>query len=212
MFVAAVLLLSIPAWAQLTVDATGTHKAPKKTSVIRCGGIGRKLPIQVAIEVPGSPGTEKGKNVVLFVLTNSGKESLSIPVSPDPESVEPDSQNYSLERLRLYLGYCAAPSKWPCALAENQVTLSGGANLYGNQQTATVVLLAPGESVRVRGEVALPTMPTQDQNHKTVYVASATLVVETVSTTHDQTLRECTEDLGSAYSPEYGLQELLNSR
>jgi hypothetical protein len=55
------VLFSVSALAQLAVDATGPHKEPRETSVNRCGGMGRKLPVQIVVEVPGTAVTEKGK-------------------------------------------------------------------------------------------------------------------------------------------------------
>jgi fermentation-respiration switch protein FrsA (DUF1100 family) len=71
------------------------------------------------------------------------------------------------------------------------------------------VTLAPGDSIRVRAEVTLPPISDADQKRAAVYVAHAMLDVETVSEARGQTLRECTEDLGSATSPEYTLETLF---
>lgn len=197
--------------AQITIDATGPYKEPRESSGGQHGSMGRRLALQVAVEVHGGPSGDDGKTVVEFVLTNSGKEGLSIPVSPDPGEVEPAEGNYRLKVLVLYMRSCSSPSEWPCAIARQRELLPGGAWLYGNEESATLVTLAPGDSIRVRTKVKLP--PVLGTGHKKteVFVAHARLVGQTVTTVDGKTLRDTTEDLGSANSPEYTLEALLNS-
>jgi hypothetical protein len=165
----------------------------------------------VAVEVHGGPSSEDGKRVVEFILTNSGKEGLRIPISPDPGDVEPAEGNYSLRVLALYMTSCDSPSEWPCAIATRQKMLPGGAWLYGNEESATLVTLAPGDSIRVRAHVKLPAARGRDRKKTDIFVARANLVVQAVTTVDGKSYRDDNEDLGSANSPEYTLEALLNS-
>jgi hypothetical protein len=199
--VAMAVLLSISAPAQLTIDATGPHKEPRKTSGGRGGGIGRKLPLSVAVEVTVAPVSENGKTIVEFFLTNSGKEGLRIPISPDDLEPAGSQADYSFKLLSLYV----------TSDARRERILPGGAHLYGNDDSATLITLAPGEAIRVRAKVALPPASGADKRSTAVFVAHAMLADVTITTVNGKSLMDVTEDLGSAKSPEYTLEALYKS-
>ncbi len=201
--IAAVVLVSLSAPAQLTIDATGPDKELREAPGGRIGSIGRKLPLKVAVEVPAGPSSDNGKTVVEFILTNSGKEGLNIPVSPDPGDVEPaDAETkYSFKLLNLYI----------TSEGKRRATLPGGARLYGNDESATLVALAPGDSIRVCAKVALSPATAVDQSSTVVFVAHAMLVDETVTAVDGKPFMDGFE-VGSAKSPEYALEASGNLR
>jgi hypothetical protein len=187
----------------LTIDATGPQEEAREVSSGGCGSIGRKLPLQIEVEVHGGPSSHKEKTVVEFVLTNSGKQNLRLPISPEPADVEPaDSggdHSFQVLGIRMTSG------------ALHETMLPGGAELYGNEESATLVTLAPGESLRVRAKVALPHVPRAGQKSAPVLVAHAVLSEKTVTTVEGKSFMDCTQDLGYARSPEYTLEALLRS-
>jgi hypothetical protein len=191
----AVFLFSLYALAQLTIDATGGHREPRSGKRIYGGILGRRLPVQVAVEVHGVPSGEEGKTVVEFVLTNSSKEGLRIPISPDPDQVEGPEAAYSYKLLRLYI--TSDPKR--------EKALPGGARLYGNEESATMVTLAPGDSVRVRAEVALGSVSGTGEKRTVALVAHAMLVDQKMTTVDGERVVKSLVT-GAAKSPEYTLE------
>ncbi|MCI0423535.1 MAG: hypothetical protein L0312_30675 [Acidobacteria bacterium] len=192
--IATVALFSASVQAQLTIDATGPQKEPRKTSSGGCASIGRKLPLKLAVEIHGGPTGDKGETVVEFLLTNSGKEGLRIPVSPDPSDVEPADSNatYTLRRLALYI-------------VRQEKILPEIAFLYGSDESATLTTLAPGDSIRVRAKVALPRATGSRETDRATLIAHASLKDETIMTVNGKPSRDCFE-VGYAKSDEYTLE------
>ena len=82
---ASVGVLAVTALGQLTVDATGPIRGRKREAIQgHGGGVGRKLPLKVAIWTTGSPPDENGKTLVEFVLTNSGRATSLFRYHPTP--------------------------------------------------------------------------------------------------------------------------------
>ena len=119
------------------------------------GGIGRKLPVALqSVETQGGAPDSEGRTEVDFVITNSGKADLSLPISPHPADFEPTDPNvtYTLNVLNLSmgLGNGRGPNR-------KETLLRGGARLYGESSSpASLAVLTPGESIRVRATVVLP--------------------------------------------------------
>lgn len=203
-----VLLIPLSASAQLSIDATGEHKETKRTATASCGSIGRKLSVQVAVRFPAGLASAKGKTIAEFTLTNSGREHLSIPISPDPDQVEPDSDAYSLRWLSVHITSCSSKQELPCANRIEQFRIKGGAQLYGSEDSSTLLLLAPGESVLIQAEVSLT--PNADRNGTAIYVAHAMLSDEQVTTIAGKKVRKCVGvGVMSATSGEYTLEAML---
>jgi hypothetical protein len=98
--------------------------------------VGRKLPVNVIIETTGAPPDESGKTLVVFVLTNSGKTNISLPVSPNPGDLEPPDPKTSYKGL--VLGLRISLAKRPASI------FAGGADLYGSDDFAgTLVNMVP---------------------------------------------------------------------
>jgi len=194
-----IVFLPIAALGQLTVDATGpVRERVRVASVGRGGGVGRKIPLQVAIAVLGG-WDDNGRIEVDFTLTNTGKDAVTIPISPNPGDLEPADPKAG------YKGTCLSlhviPSKRPGGI------LQGGAILYGSPKLPeTLATLAPGDFIRVLTRVALPQVPSAEPD--TLLVASAMLNNETISAVNGQTVSEM-QEIGSASSVEYTLRSLL---
>jgi hypothetical protein len=199
--VASVVFSLLPALGQLTVDATGPIREMRRTASIGGGGsVGRKVPLQVAMKTTGAPPDEDGKTVVEFNLTNSGKTDLIIPISPHPGDLEPANPNasYSLRVLGLFVTSDKKQAK----------VLQGGANLYGSDiLTGTQISVAPGESIRVIGRVALPRTPATEKEGP-VFVGHASLNNLTFKVMNGKTVFDM-QQIGSSSSPEYTAQTLL---
>jgi hypothetical protein len=191
--------LALTALAQLTVDATGPIRQRKRDAARgHVGCCGRKLPLQVAMETTGSPPDENGQTLVEFVLTNSGKKALVLPVSPHPGDLEPSDPNatYSGMSLGLRIGL----SKKPAGI------FGGGADLFGSKEfPGTLVSLAPGDSIRVLARVALPQVGNTEPE---AFKASALLGTETIKRVNGELVSE-SQNVGFADSPEYTLESLF---
>jgi hypothetical protein len=190
------------ALAQVTVDATGPIRDRARTATSgHVGSIGRKLQVQITIEVTGVPDVD-GSSDVTFILTNSGKKELLLPVSPNPADLEPaDSKSYSVKQLSLYI----------TSDQKQEQVLTGGARLYGNRTFAgTLVSLAPGESIRVLARVAFPNLSGAEQSGSGPFVAHAVLN-DRVTSLVDGQIFENTQEFGSAISAEYSPKSLFRS-
>ncbi len=189
------LILSASVCGQITVDATvPIRKRVRETMAGRGSGTGRRLPVKVAIEVYGYPIASE-RTRVDFVLTNSGKEDIILPVSPHPGDFEPTDpkSSYAVKLLNLYV----------TSDKNHRTLLPGGADLYGNRAFPdSLVRLGPGDSMRVLTRVALPTKGE-------AFVADIMLIDQSVKIVGGEGLTE-TNLVGSATSQEYTLQSLLN--
>jgi hypothetical protein len=193
----AIIFLAVTASAQLTVDATGPIRERRRApGGARGGGIGRKLPIRVALKTNGSPQDENGKTLVTFTVTNSGKDDFEIPISPHPRDFEPSSAavSYKVRCMALLITVGKPPG-----------TIVPGALLYGNRRLpGTIVALKSGASIHVIARVALP--PPNSTN--SVVVASVILNNETLEIVKGHDFSEM-QEIGSARSSEYTAQSLI---
>jgi len=200
---APLLLFSIAAANQLTVDATGpVRERPRVATAGHVGSIGYKLPLQIAIEVQGVA-DRGGKTEVDFVLTNSGKTDLLIPVSPNFGDLEAKErkQGYAVNHLILYLTFDQ----------KRESILPGVANLYGTRVfSGTLVALASGESIRILTRMVLNSDSAPERATNRVYVAHTVLNVETTKTVAGQTFEDV-QEVGSAVSGEYTFRSLSES-
>ncbi len=199
LMVALSALISMTLWAQTVIDATvPIHKRLRNPTAGQSGSIGRKLPIQVALEFPSERSNSDGDVKVTFVLTNAGRKDLTVPISPHPGDFEPPDQNqpYTMQHLHLYL-------------TSNKVqdsALPGGADLYGNQtHPRTLLTLSPGESVRVLAWVKATKELAPEPRTAASVVAHAVLDLEALKTVHGQTLIS-SDEIGSSSSAEYKLE------
>jgi hypothetical protein len=205
-FGASVTFFSMAASSQLTVDATGPiRQRLRPEGVMRAGSIGRKLPLQVSIEVHGTSRKDNGITEVDFILTNSGKDNLVIPISPHPGDLEPANPKitYTVKNLSLFV----ASHKHE----RFESSLAGGAHLYGNEALlGTLFTLAPGRSVRVLTRVAVPPISATDQDGTVAFVAHVMLDEETISMVDGQPFTD-SHEIGSAQSLEYPPQIFLKT-
>lgn len=208
---AAVFLLSAAVLGQITVDATRPRGKLRDTVGGSGGGVGRKLPFQVAVEIQGAPFNGKdGKTVLEFILTNSGKAEVMIPVSPNPGDM---GSADSFRELALYMTFGKKDDPW----GKDRQLLQAGADphnpfvfLYGSDAVpGTLSALAPGESVHVRAEIAIPHVSVTDLGNRS-FVAHAMMHDETMRTAEGKLLMDSRE-IGSATSPEYTLEALFKS-
>jgi hypothetical protein len=155
----------------------------------------------VVIEATGSAPDADGKTLVEFVLTNSGKSDVTLPISPHPGDLEPSDPRaaYTLMTLGLRISLSKKPA----------IIFSGGAELYGSSDVpGTLVRLAPGESIRVLTRVALAERVSPKGEE---FDASASLDYETLKTV-DRQLVSDSKEIGFARSQEYTLDSLLRAR
>lgn len=185
--------------SQVAVDATGpVRERTRVASMGRGGGVGRVLPLRVAIEAPVISADENGKMLVEFVLTNSGRNNLNLPISPHPGDLEPSDQKaaYTVTTLGLWVGLSRRPG----------VVFPGGAELFGNAaHPGTMVTLAPDQSIRVLARVALPRESSAEP-----FDAGASLNNETIKDINGELVSDSRE-LGFARSQQYTLRQLLKS-
>jgi hypothetical protein len=198
--VACVWLIIIAAIAlgQLAVDATGPIRQRKREALTgRGGGVGRKLPLRVAIESTGAAPDVSGKTVVEFTLTNSGKSDIALPISPHAGDFEPSDPKvgYTVTTLGLRISLRSKPG----------AIFPGGAELYGNTKSpGTLAVLAPGDSIRILARVALPDFGSAKAE---AFGASASLGTETLKTVNGQVVSDSTE-IGFARSEEYTVDSI----
>jgi|SRR5271166_3826877 len=201
-FWTAIVFLTIAASGQLAVDATGPiRQRHRDAGAGHGGGVGHKLPLHVAIESHGVPAGENSRTLVEFIITNSGKEDLPVPVSPHPGDFEPTDPKtgYTVRCMGLRITSGKAPG----------TILPGGADLYGSQKLpGTLLVLAPGESIHVFTRVALPSF--RALQLEAVFVADVILNDETIRSVDGRDFSDMRE-IGSASSEEYTSQRLLTS-
>jgi hypothetical protein len=199
---ASLILLTLTSLGQLTVDATGPIRQRNREAASGHGGSsGRKLPLQVAIQTTGFPPDENGKTLVQFILTNSGKIDLILPISPHPGDLEPPDPKapYTLLTLCLRISFSKKPG----------VILQGGADLYGSTSfPETLVSLAPGDSIRALTRIALPEARDAGPDAAISFIASASLNDETIRIVNGEILSDI-RNLGFASSQEYTSDSLL---
>jgi hypothetical protein len=204
-FIAAIVLLAVAASSQLTVDATGpVRDRLRKPTAGHASSMGRKLSLQIAVDVHGISPDASIPTDVEFVLTNSGKTHFTIPVSPHPGDLEPADAKvaYSVTVLSLYM----------TSDMKREKKLSGGAELYGSRDwPGTLVSIVPGESVRVLTRVALPPILNADRASETIFIAHAVMDDQAIHTVDGQTIED-TKELGSATSAEYTPHSFLTRR
>lgn len=190
------LVTSADALGQLTIDATGPiRNRMREATRANGGGIGHKLPLQVAIKVPVSSPDASGRTPVEFILTNSGPKALTLPISPNPADLEPSDPKspYAV----LVLGLRVSLSKKP------GIIFPGGADLYGSASVpATLVTLSPGDTIRVVTRIALPGSASEP------LLATASLENQTLKTVNRELVLS-SQEIGFATSAEYTLGSLL---
>src|SRR4029077_14912425 len=184
-FLIALLIYPSSANSQLTIDATGP--IPENQRVVRSGrfGLGRKVPLRIAIRLQAGPARADDSGIVEFTLVNSGKNNLSIPVSVNPTELAPSDPkaDYSVNHLGLYL----------TSDKRQETVLRGGAQLYGNRSsTGTMVQLAPGDSIRVLAKVTLKSEPAS-QNSRVVFVAHVVLNEERIKQVNAEAIMDSQE-------------------
>ncbi|MGH9564497.1 MAG: hypothetical protein ACRD4F_09275 [Candidatus Angelobacter sp.] len=193
------MLFSIALLAQTVVDATvPIHKRLRNPTAGQSGSIGRKLPIQVALEFPSEKSNSDGDVKLVFVLTNVGHQDLIIPISPHPGDFEPPDQNqpYTVQHLHLYL----------TSTKVQDSALPGGADLFGNESHPTTLLaLAPGKSVRVLAWAKMPKELAPEPSTAASIFAHAVLDLEALKTVRGQTISN-SDEIGSSSSPGYKLK------
>ena len=196
---ALVHLMIASALGQLRVDATGPIRA-RKTEPMRSsgGGTGRKVPLQIAIEVSVSVPDRNGRTLVEFILTNSGDKDLTLPISPNSGDFEPSDPKTSYTVMAL--GLRVSLSKKP------GIVFQGGADLYGSVAVpASLARIAPGDSIRVLTRVALPT------SGQAKLVATAFADNETLRVSDGELILD-SQEIGFASSREYTTDSLVRSR
>lgn len=193
------VIVAATALGQLTIDATGPIRGrTREATGGRGGGVGRKLALQVTMETTVSAPDTDGKTLVEFILTNSGDKNLTIPTSPHSADFEPKDPKVTYTVISL--GLRVSRSRKP------GIIFPGGADLYGSADVpASLVSLAPYDSVRILSRVTLPG-PGPDK-----VVATATLDKETLQAANRGFLLDSRE-LGFAVSQEYTLDSLLQGR
>lgn len=182
------------ACSQLTIDATSpSHENDRQVRSGHFGSIGRILPIRTVITTHNGQVDAKS-TVIEFTLTNSGKESLNIPISPNFKDLVPTQPGaaYSVKHLRLYI----------TSDKKQESMLDGGADLYGNQEApSTLCDLGPGKSIRVLARVGLSATEAMKETSD-IFVAHTVLNRETIKPVHGEAVMD-TEEIGSAISSEY---------
>jgi hypothetical protein len=198
--VAVIGSLSIVSASQLTIDATTpARERQRNADVTHGGGVGRKVSLLVEIQPHGSSSDTKGSTEVEFLLTNSGKVDLVIPISPHPADLEPadPKAGYTLECISLRI----APVKNPGGM------LSGGVDLYGRPEvTGTLITLAPGGSIRVLTLVALPSN-SQTGASTEAFVGTALLTTEAIRAAGGKLFSDL-QEIGSAFSRQFTLESI----
>ncbi len=192
------------AQGQVSVDATvPIHNRPWNPDAGEGGGVGRRLPLAVTVKPMDASPDSKGRTKIEFVLTNSGKENLSIPISPHPGDLEPPSPEveYSVTHLSLFLSEVHSPGS----------ILSGGADLFGAAKLAgTLVPLSPGSSLHVIAYVSLPFGSAMRPDEMRL-IAGAILNIERVEK-RDGRMLSTLHEIGSAFSKEIELHTLIDVR
>lgn len=176
---------------QLVVNATAPYsELRRQPSSGSASSIGRSLPVQVEVEINPERQNGAGMMEVDFVLRNNGEKPILLPVSPNPSELEPSDPDlvYTMQVLTLRLS----------SSTDLRAELKGGATLFGNANyPGTMLTLAPGQFLRVRSLVAVPSRSTKGSAAN--FTASVDLEKETIRTTNGKTVSE-SQDLGRAKS------------
>jgi hypothetical protein len=187
---------SLAITSQTVIDATAPIRDRMRNPTAgHTGSIGRKMPIQVAVNFPQPQADAEGRMEIAFTLTNNGEKAFTIPASPHPGDLEPMDKSipYALQHLHLYL----------TSNRYNEATLGGGANLYGNaEHPETLLTLSPGASVRVLARVKVPPSLASNGKEPVLLIGHAVLNDEKISTVNDKTFTEI-EEIGAAKSTAY---------
>jgi hypothetical protein len=185
---------------QVTIDATGPVRQRRREPTSGSGGgIGRKLPLRVAIVCQNGFAKDVSHEKVEFIITNSGTSDLGIPVSPNPGDFESKNpkEPYSVLEMNLYLtdDTGKGPERYERAL-------DGGARLYGNRALPTSIFkLTPGHSIRILTNAKVFNYE-RPFGSGTKIVAHIELNKETVTTIGTATSARIYE-IGSATSEDY---------
>lgn len=193
------MLFSTGLLAQTVIDATvPIRKRLRNPTAGQAGSIGRKLPIQMALEFPSPKSNSNGTVNVVFLLTNIGQTSLTLPISPHPGDFEPHDKNqaYTVQHLHLYVTWNRVPDS----------VLPGGADLYGNEtHPETLLTILPGKAVRVLAKFKVPKESAPEQGGAALIVAHAVLDLEALKTVGGQTLLN-SDEIGFSSSPGFMLE------
>lgn len=200
--VSALIFLAVgsSASAQLTVDARGPiHERSRRAESGSGDSIGRKLPLKVDVEINGADPHDTGATLICFVITNTGKDKLTVPISPNPGDLEPadPGAGYTLSRLSFYM----------TSDKDRRAVLSAETSLYGAQTfPETLLTMAPGESLRVPARVRL--FP--DKSGAPVFTAHVSFNTDKIKITGGRTVLH-SQEIGSATSAEYTAQDLTGA-
>jgi hypothetical protein len=200
-FFAVILATLVPAVSQerMAVDAAGPiRERARIASIVRGGGVGRLLSLKVAIETNVISPDTNGKTLVEFILTNSGRSNLTLPISPHPGDLEPSDPKatYTVMTLGLRIGLSRKPG----------AVFPGGAELFGNaDHPGTIVTLAPDESIRVLARVALP-----GEGSAEPFDAGASVNNEIIKDVNGELVSD-SQEIGFARSKQYTVRQLLRS-
>lgn len=203
------VVLPCVATAQITIDTTTQVRKEWKREGVRIGGgggIGRKLQLQIAIEIAGTPfNGSNGRTILDFVITNTGSREISLPVSTNGTDVE---SAVSFRHAAVFVEYMSSDKHHGVVLQSGPDSKNPYVSLYGADSVpGTMKTLAPGESMRIRAEVALPN-PTREEVSGRTLVARFMLDDETIVTRDGHRFLEAKE-VGSASSVEYTPASLL---
>lgn len=195
--------VAMPAACQISIDATGPvrdRKWPVESS--SGGGTIAGAPLLVAVRAESALTDSKEKVAIMFILTNAGKTTITVPTSPNPADLEPadPSIDYIVETLAVCISIQMRPS------AE-----SVGTVLFGSaEMSGTTADLAPGETMEIRTRVSLPPTPSSQWGSE-LYRASALLGHETIKTVNGRRISE-SEVTGSAWSKPFTLKSLFGTQ
>lgn len=181
---------TFPSISQVVVDATAPHPTLRKPpSSGTAGSIGRSLPLELRVEIRPNAQNEAGKVEADFLLTNTRKTPILLPISTNPRDVEPPDPRgfYTMQVLTLRLSSSKGLG----------TKVRGGATLFGNEKSPkTMLALKPNQSLRIRSLVAASGL-TEDST--AVLSGSADLEQVTIRITNGKALSE-SQDLGHAES------------
>jgi len=191
--------LSVAAYGQLTIDATGPiRKLRWEVQGGSGGSAGARIPVSVRVERTGATETAGGPIKVEFTLTNTGNSDFEIPISTQPADLEPNDPNveYTVTDLALSISEVAPPFKIVAMVA-----------LYGKPDVAgTMIRLAPGHSICVLAMVRFPYIPS-DGTGSGRFRALASQRHDAFTIRDGRRLLDG-QDIGSSFSEEFTPQSL----
>jgi hypothetical protein len=197
-FNATIILFSVSALSQMTVDATHpSHERTRQPTTGSGGGVGRKLPLQVIVEFRWPSPDGNGKAILEFALTNVGRTELTIPVSPNSGDFEPadDRGSYAVKSLALFIN--SDPG-------QKMRVLSG--------VMAVMPLQVPCfRLLQVNRFISSPILPTNmrsDEKNTMLFEGYAGLSEETIKTVNGKTSLDSRE-IGYSNSQEYNAHTLF---